>query len=105
MARTSLSPASDLAVGNVQETISYLMPAFKQHGILVYFAAWKHHIALYPAPRGTAAFAKDLAMYGDGKSTMRFPMDQPIPYELVTRIVSFRLRELQATSATSGPGN
>jgi uncharacterized protein YdhG (YjbR/CyaY superfamily) len=76
------------------ETISYQMPAFKQNGrILVYFAAWKDHIGFYPTPSGTVAFKKELAKYKGAKGSVRFPIDEPIPFDLIEEIVKFRVKE------------
>ena len=78
------------------ETISYQMPTFKLNGKgLVYFAAFKNHIGLYPIPSGIEAFKKELSEYKLGKGSVQFPIDKPIPYDLVRRIVRFRARENQ----------
>ncbi len=77
-----------------QETISYRMPAYKLNGNrLVYFAAWKRHIALYGASSAVDAFRKELSPYEVSKGTIRFPLDKPIPFELVARIVRFRVKK------------
>jgi uncharacterized protein YdhG (YjbR/CyaY superfamily) len=81
------------AAPDAVEAISYRMPTFKLHGNLVYFAAFKNHIGFYPVPSGIEAFAEELAPYRAGKGTIRFPMDQPIPFDLVTRIVQYRVQE------------
>ena len=76
------------------ETISYDMPTFRLDGkFLVSFAAWKSHIGLYPIPSGTAAFQKEVSPYRGAKSTVRFPLEKPIPHDLVKKIVLFRMRE------------
>jgi uncharacterized protein YdhG (YjbR/CyaY superfamily) len=76
------------------ETISYRIPAFNLNGIcLVYFAAWKCHISLYPIPSGNKAFQRELFPYLSGKVTARFPLDKPIPYDLVEKIVKFLMKE------------
>ena len=75
------------------ETISYRMPAFRQHGILVYFAAFRNHIGLYPPVRGDARLEKALAQYAGEKGNLRFPLDRPIPYALIARIVKLRVRQ------------
>jgi uncharacterized protein YdhG (YjbR/CyaY superfamily) len=75
------------------EAISYQMPTFKMKGNLVHFAAFKNHIGFYPTPSGTEAFQKELAPYKGGKGSIRFPLDQPIPYSLIERIVKFRVKE------------
>ena len=81
------------AAPEAQEAISYNMPAFKQNGILLYFAAFKDHIGFFPTAAGVAAFSKELADYDTSKGTIRFPLDKPIPYGLVTKIVKYRLQE------------
>src|SRR3990172_9998564 len=76
------------------ETISYGMPAFNLNNrYLVYFAAWKNHIGLYPMPSGIEAFQKELSPYKAAKGSVRFPMDKPFPFELVKRIVKYRVKE------------
>lgn len=76
------------------EAISYQMPAFKLNGrYLVYFAAWKHHIGFYPMPSGTKAFKNELAQHKTTKGLVQFPLNKPIPYDLVKRIVMFRVKE------------
>ncbi len=81
------------AAPDAQETISYQMPAFRQHGILLYFAAFKQHIGLYPPVRGDAGLEKAVAPYEGEKGNLRFPLDQPIPFELIERIVGFRVKQ------------
>ena len=81
------------AAPEAEEKISYQIPSFALHGRLIYFAAFKKHIGLYPAPRGAEKFKKELAAYEGGKGTVRFPLDKPIPYGLITRIVKFRAKE------------
>lgn len=75
------------------EKISYGLPAFHQNGPLVYFGAFKHHIGLYPTPPGIAAFKEELSVYKSSKGAVQFPLDKPIPYDLITRIVQHRLAE------------
>ncbi|MEI6578357.1 MAG: DUF1801 domain-containing protein [Eubacteriales bacterium] len=75
------------------EKISYQMPAFYLNGNLVYFAAFKHHIGFYPAPRGIEAFKTELSVYKGAKGSIQFPLDKPLPYELISRIVKFRAEE------------
>ncbi len=82
------------AAPGATEAISYQMPTFKLNGRnLVHFAAWKDHIGFYPQPSGTRAFQKELSPYKGGKGSIRFPLDQPIPYDLVEKIVRFRVEE------------
>jgi uncharacterized protein YdhG (YjbR/CyaY superfamily) len=74
------------------EQISYQMPAFSLNGILVYVAAWKSHISLYPAPIGVEEFQEDLSHYKTSKGTVQFPLDKPLPLDLVRRMVEYRLK-------------
>lgn len=87
------------AAPGATEAIRYAIPAFVLHGNLVFFAAFKHHVSVYPAPRGTDAFRAELAAYAGGKGTVRFPLDRPIPYDLITRIVAYRVEENLARAA------
>ncbi len=76
------------------ESISYGMPAYKTHGKpLVYFAAFSNHIGFYATPTGHAAFEKELSAYKQGKGSVQFPLDKPLPLQLVKKIVAFRLKE------------
>ena len=76
------------------EAISYQMPTFKLNGKnLVHFAAWKNHIGFYPTPSGTEAFKKELSRYKGAKGSVQFPLEEPIPYDLVKKIVIFRMKE------------
>ncbi len=81
------------AAPNAQEIISYRMPAFRQHGILVYFAAWKQHIGLYPPISGDASLEKAVARYAGPKGNLQFPLDKPMPFKLIERIVKLRVRQ------------
>ena len=76
-----------------EEVISYGMPAFKYHGMLVYFAAFKNHIGFYALPSGNEAFQKELSAYKQGKGSIQFPLDKPIPLTLIKKIVKFRVKE------------
>jgi uncharacterized protein YdhG (YjbR/CyaY superfamily) len=76
-----------------KEKISYQMPTFDLHGNLVHFAAYKNHIGFYPAPSGVDAFKHELSPYKWAKGSIQFPLDKPLPYELVSRIVKFRADE------------
>lgn len=76
-----------------EEKISYGIPSFFLHGPVVYYSGNKHHISIYPAPRDHPLFAEELTNYKGGKGTVQFPFNQPIPYDLVTRIVHFRAQE------------
>ena len=75
------------------ELISYRMPAFEQGGIVIYFGAFKGHIGVYPPVRGDANLEKAISKYAGEKGNLRFPLDQPIPYDLIARIVKLRLRQ------------
>jgi len=75
------------------EAISYQMPTFKLNGNLVHFAAFKNHIGFYPTPSGIEQFDSELAQYKGAKGSVQFPLDQPIPYDLIRRIVLFRVEE------------
>ena len=81
------------AAPDAKETISYQMAAFKQHGILVYFAAWKNHIGLYPPISGDKALEKAAARYAGPKGNLQFPLDEPIPYGLIERLVKLRVKQ------------
>lgn len=84
------------AAPDADETISYGMPAFSIEGKpLVYFAAFKNHIGFYATPGGHTAFQKELSKYKQGKGSVQFPLDQPIPFSLITKIVKFRLKEVK----------
>jgi uncharacterized protein YdhG (YjbR/CyaY superfamily) len=90
------------AAPKAEELISYRMPAFRQHGILVYFAAFKHHIGVFPPVSGDARLEQALEPYAGPKGNLRFPMDRPIPYALIRRIVKLRLKQnLARASARS----
>lgn len=81
------------AAPDAQEKISYQMPAFALHGILVYFAACKNHIGFYPTPSGIDAFKQELSEYKSSKGAVQFPINKPLPYELISKIVKFRVEE------------
>jgi uncharacterized protein YdhG (YjbR/CyaY superfamily) len=81
------------AAPDAEEAISYQMPAFKLNGYLVWFAAFKNHIGFFPKTSVIAAFKEELSGYELSKGTIRFPLDKPIPFGLVRRIVEFRVRE------------
>jgi uncharacterized protein YdhG (YjbR/CyaY superfamily) len=87
------------AAPQAKETISYQMPAYKQHGILVFFAAWQKHIGLYPPISGDQALEKAVARYAGPKGNLQFPLDQPIPYNLIERIVKLRVKQDAAKAA------
>jgi uncharacterized protein YdhG (YjbR/CyaY superfamily) len=88
------------AAPDAEETISYRMPALRQNGILVYYAAFKHHIGLYPPVSGDARIEKAAAPYAGEKGNLRFPLDEPIPYDLISRITKLRLKQNRAKAAS-----
>lgn len=83
------------AAPDAEECISYQMPTFRLHGNLVHFAAWKEHIGFYPIPSGIKAFEKELSVYKQGKGSVQFPFDEPLPVKLITDIVIYRVQENQ----------
>jgi uncharacterized protein YdhG (YjbR/CyaY superfamily) len=87
--RTTIKKAAPQA----QEAIKYRMPTFTLHGNLIHFAAYLNHIGLYPAPIAIQKFKKELSPYASAKGSARFPLDQPIPFDLVRRIVKFRVQD------------
>jgi uncharacterized protein YdhG (YjbR/CyaY superfamily) len=87
--RTTIKEAAPAA----EETISYAIPTFKVNGNLVHFAAFKNHIGFYPTPSGSEAFKKELSVYKSGKGSVQFPLDKPMPFDLITKIVKFRVEE------------
>lgn len=89
------------AAPGAQELISYRMPALRQRGILVYYAAFKNHIGLYPPVRGNDAAVKEASAYAGEKGNLRFPLDEPIPYALIGRLT--RLRAKQDREAWRAP--
>ena len=76
-----------------QEAIKYQIPTFTLNGNLVHFAGYKNHIGFYPAPTAIEKFKKELSIYGSGKGTLKFPLDKPIPFDLISKIVKFRVKE------------
>ncbi len=87
--RNTIRKAAPMA----QEVISYGMPGYKYHGMLVYFAAWKNHIGFYAVPSAHAAFKEELSAYKGAKGSVQFPLDKPMPVALITKIVKFRMKE------------
>jgi len=83
------------AAPEAEEVISYNMPAYKQEGMLVFFAAYKEHIGFYPTPGGIEAFKKELSVYNSAKGSVQFPIDTPMPLALITKIVKYRVKENQ----------
>lgn len=81
------------AAPEAAETIKYAMPTFVLNGNLVHFAAFKNHIGFYPVPSGIEAFKKELSVYKGAKGSVQFTLDKPLPLELITKIVNFRVKE------------
>ena len=81
------------AAPDAEEAIKYQMPTFILNGNLVHFAAFKKHIGFYPTPTGIDEFKEDLSAYKGAKGSVQFPLDQPIPFDLIGRIVKFRVKE------------
>ena len=81
------------AAPDAEEKISYQMPTFYLNGNLIHFAAFKNHIGIYPTPSGTQAFKDEISMYQGAKGSIRLPIDEPMPLELISRIVKFRVTE------------
>jgi len=81
------------AAPEATEKISYQMPTFYLYGNLVHFAAFKKHIGFFPTSSGVASFEKELSQYKGGKGSVQFPFEKPIPYELISKIVKFRVSE------------
>ncbi|HBL74799.1 MAG: hypothetical protein A2W90_08040 [Bacteroidetes bacterium GWF2_42_66] len=81
------------AAPDAEETISYQMPTFRLKGNLVHFAAYTNHIGLYPAPSGIEAFKKELSSFKGAKGSVQFPIDQPLPFNLIAKIIEFRVSE------------
>ena len=93
------------AAPKAKERISYRMPAFNLDGDIVYFAAFKHHIGLFPpVPRGDAQLIKDASVYAGPKGNLRFPLDQRIPYGLISRVVKAQVQENQRRSEARRAG-
>lgn len=90
------------AAPGAEETIKYQIPTFTLKGNLVSFAAYKKHIGIYPAPKGTQKFNEELSVFRAAKASVRFPLDKPIPFDLVSQIVIFRVRELLERAEAKG---
>jgi uncharacterized protein YdhG (YjbR/CyaY superfamily) len=88
------------AAPQAEETINYAMPTFKLNGNLVHFAAYKNHIGFYPAPSGIAAYKKELSAYELSKGAIQFPLNKPLPWGVITKIVKFRVKEQLAKVKT-----
>jgi uncharacterized protein YdhG (YjbR/CyaY superfamily) len=90
------------AAPEATETISYAMPTFFLNGNLVHFAAFKSHIGFYPTPSGIEAFKQELSKYKGAKGSVQFPIDQPMPLDLISRIVKFRVSENKSKPVKKG---
>lgn len=91
------------AAPKATEVISYRIPAFKQHGMLVYFAGFKNHIGLFPPVRGDTVLEKAAAKYAGPKGNLKFAYDEPLPLALVARIVRHKIRQDRAKAAAKKP--
>ncbi len=87
------------AAPEAEETIKYRMPTFTLKGNLIHFAAFKNHIGFYPVPTGIEKFKKELSVYKTAKGSVQFPLDKPIPFDLISKIVKFRVKENLARAA------
>ena len=90
------------AAPDAEEAIKYAIPTFVLNGNLVHFAAYKNHIGFYPTPNGTAAFQAELSGYKSGKGSAQFPIHEPMPLGLITKIVQFRVQENLAQAKKKG---
>ncbi|MBN1598708.1 MAG: DUF1801 domain-containing protein [Bacteroidales bacterium] len=79
------------AAPEAEESMSYQIPTYKQNGVLAYFAAYKKHIGFYPTPSGIEAFKEELSVYEYAKGSVKFPLDKPIPLDLIAEIIKFRI--------------
>lgn len=80
------------------ESISYAMPAYKYHGRpLIYFAAFEHHIGVYATPSANTAFSHKLAQYKQGKGSIQFPIDEPLPIDLIREMIQYKVKEITET--------
>lgn len=81
------------AAPDAEETISYKMPAYKQNGMLCFFAGYENHIGFYPTASGIAAFKKEIAVYKNSKGAVQFPLDKPLPSLLISKMVKLKINE------------
>jgi uncharacterized protein YdhG (YjbR/CyaY superfamily) len=81
------------AAPEAEELISYQIPAYKFHGMLVFFAAWANHISVYPAPWNAEELKKEMSAYEGSKGTIKFPLDKPLPLRLIAKMVKFRMKQ------------
>jgi uncharacterized protein YdhG (YjbR/CyaY superfamily) len=90
------------AAPDAEERISYQIPTFTLKGNLVHFAAFKNHVGFYPTSSGIEKFKNELSGYEGAKGTVRFPLDKPIPFDLIGKIVKFRVKENLERAAAKG---
>lgn len=81
------------AAPEAEEAISYAIPTYKLNGNLVHFAAFNNHIGFYPTPNGIEEFEKELSVYQQGKGSVQFPLDKPMPLDLISRMVKYRVKK------------
>jgi uncharacterized protein YdhG (YjbR/CyaY superfamily) len=99
----SLRKTIKAAAPKAEELISYMMPAYKLNGMLVYFAGYKNHIGFYGTSAGHETFAKELSGYKSGKGSVQFPLDKPLPLKLITQIVKFRVAQNNEKAVAKKP--
>ena len=87
------------AAPKAEEVISYQIPGYKYHGMLVFFAAWKNHISLYPAPWAAESLKKEMSAYEGSKGTIKFPLDKPMPLLLIKKMEKYRVKENEERAA------
>jgi uncharacterized protein YdhG (YjbR/CyaY superfamily) len=94
------------AVPKAKEKISYQIACFELDGRnLVYFAGWKSHVSMYPVPSGTKAFSKEISKYADGKGTIKFPLDKPLPLKLIRQVVKYRMTDNLGYEKSKAPSS
>jgi len=82
-----------------EEVISYQIPGYKYHGMLVFFAGWKNHVSLYPAPWKAEELKKEMSAYEGSKGTIKFPLDKPMPLTLIKKMVKYRMKDNETRAA------
>jgi uncharacterized protein YdhG (YjbR/CyaY superfamily) len=87
---------------NAEQTIKYAMPTYVYHGNLVHFAGYKNHIGFYPTPSGLIAFQEEISSYKNSKGAVQFPLNQPLPLELIQKITLYRMQENEAKRKVGG---
>ncbi|NJM26465.1 MAG: hypothetical protein HC859_14280, partial [Bacteroidia bacterium] len=98
----AIRKAIHMALPGAESVISYNMPAVKENGIVIFYAAYKEHIGIYPKPSGVKAFAKELARYDGSKGTIKLPLNEPMPLDLLTRIAVYRAEENKKAAPKKG---